>query len=409
MASYKISVLEGSGRSYRISGTSSFSFQSVMVGASELEIKESSGNFDFSGLKLTNVAAATVAGEVVEYGQYTAALATKINNSEKGAANGVATLDGGGKVPVSQLPNSIMEYQGVYNATTNSPVLVDGTGNTGDVYRVTVAGTRDFGSGDVVLEVGDYVIYNGTIWEKADTTDAVASVNGQTGNVVLTTSDITEGSNQYFTQARARAAAVADSITDGVVDVAPSQNAVFDALALKSDVGHTHTASQITDFTAAARAAVVDDAIVDGVADKAPSQNAVFDALALKADVGGNVRQFTNTSGGTISAAKAAYLKTDGSVALAQANARATCDSILLFSQSSVNNNAAGGFYFVPGSVIPGFTGLTVGAEYFLSAVTAGNIVATPPSASGQFYTSVGRALTATELLFMPQAPVEVI
>ena len=52
------------------------------------------------------------------------------------------------------------------------------------------------------------------------------------------TDDIQESgtpTNKYFTDARAKAAAVADSITNGVTDVAPSQNAVFDALALKVD------------------------------------------------------------------------------------------------------------------------------------------------------------------------------
>jgi hypothetical protein len=82
--------------------------------------------------------------------------------------------------------------------------------------------------------------------------------------------------------AAAKAAAVSDAIVDGVTDVAPSQNAVFDALALKASSSHTHTASAITDFTSAAKSAVVDDAITDAVTDKAPSQNAVFDALAGK-------------------------------------------------------------------------------------------------------------------------------
>ena len=85
----------------------------------------------------------------------------KISSTEKGAANGVATLDAGGKIPASQLPNSVMEYKGNYNATTNSPTLVDGTGNAGDVYRVNVAGTQDFGSGSITFGVGDWVVYNG--------------------------------------------------------------------------------------------------------------------------------------------------------------------------------------------------------------------------------------------------------
>lgn len=108
-----------------------------------------------------------------------------------GSANGVATLDSGGKVPVSQLPNSIMEYQGTWNASTNTPALADGTGNAGDVYRVSQSATRNLGSGNIDFVVGDYAIYNGSTWEKADTTDAVATVFGRSGNVVAAINDYT--------------------------------------------------------------------------------------------------------------------------------------------------------------------------------------------------------------------------
>jgi len=108
-----------------------------------------------------------------------------------GGANGVATLDAAGKVPVSQLPSSIMEYKGTWNATTNTPTLANGVGDNGDVYRVSVGGTINLGSGSITFDVGDYVIYNGTIWEKSDTTDAVGSVFGRTGNVVAQEGDYT--------------------------------------------------------------------------------------------------------------------------------------------------------------------------------------------------------------------------
>jgi len=187
-----------------------------------------------------------------------------IPTSEKGAALGVAELDGSGKVPVSQLPSAIMTYEGVWDASTNTPSLADGTGDAGMVYRVSVAGSQDLGSGGISFEVGDYVIYNGTIWEKSDTTDAVASVNGFTGVVSLDSDDISEGSvnlyytearfdssfsgkdtddlsegvaNLYFTEARAKAAAVSDvayaGSWNGVTDVAASKNAVYDQIELE--------------------------------------------------------------------------------------------------------------------------------------------------------------------------------
>lgn len=128
----------------------------------------------------------------------------KIDLTEKGANNGVATLDAGGKIPATQLPNSVMEYLGNWNATTNSPTLADGVGNNGDVYRVNVAGTQNLGSGSISFNIGDFVIYNGTIWEKSVNSNDVVSVNGQQGVVVLDTDDIAEGSNQYFTNERAQ-------------------------------------------------------------------------------------------------------------------------------------------------------------------------------------------------------------
>lgn len=110
--------------------------------------------------------------------------------ANRGQAGGYASLDANGKVPSSMLPNSIMEYQGTYNPSTNTPSLNNGTGNTGDVYRISANGTRNFGSGNISFNTGDYVIYNGSIWEKSDTTDAVSSVSGRVGDVTLTKSDV---------------------------------------------------------------------------------------------------------------------------------------------------------------------------------------------------------------------------
>jgi hypothetical protein len=92
-------------------------------------------------------------------------------------ANGVPRLDVNGKILVSQLPNSVMEYKGTWNAATNTPTLVNGTGNQGDVYLCNVAGTVDFGAGPIAFFVGDQVIYSGSIWQRASgATGSVTSV-----------------------------------------------------------------------------------------------------------------------------------------------------------------------------------------------------------------------------------------
>lgn len=126
--------------------------------------------------------------------------------SQKGANNGVATLDVGGKVPFSQLPAALMIYKGTWNVSTNTPTLSDGTGVSGWVYIVSVGGTVNTGSGNITYSAGDYAIHNGSTWEKSAGTNNVASVNGQQGVVNLTTANISESGNLYYTDARVRAA-----------------------------------------------------------------------------------------------------------------------------------------------------------------------------------------------------------
>ena len=59
-------------------------------------------------------------------------------------------------------------YKGTWNASTNVPVLADGTGVQGNYYVVSVPGIRDLGSGPINFTLNDWVLHNGTIWEKAD-------------------------------------------------------------------------------------------------------------------------------------------------------------------------------------------------------------------------------------------------
>jgi hypothetical protein len=109
---------------------------------------------------------------------------------DAGVPNGVATLDSSGKVPTSQIPlQGDLNYQGTWNASTNTPTLTSSTGTQGYYYVVNVAGTTNL-NGITDWQIGDWAIYNGSVWQKVDNTDAVSSVNGQTGTVVLTQADI---------------------------------------------------------------------------------------------------------------------------------------------------------------------------------------------------------------------------
>jgi len=147
-----------------------------------------------------------------------------------GSANGVATLDAGGKVPVSELPAAVLgalSYQGTWNASTNTPTLTSSTGTKGYYYVVAVAGSTNL-DGITDWLVGDWAVYNGTVWQKVDNTETVTSVNGQTGAVTLTTTNIAEGTNLYYTDARARASVSAgtgisyNSTTGVITNSSPS-------------------------------------------------------------------------------------------------------------------------------------------------------------------------------------------
>ena len=127
--------------------------------------------------------------------------------TDKGLAGGVASLDGGGTVPTSQLPAAVLggvSYQGVWNASTNTPTLTSSTGTKGYYYVVDVAGSTNL-DGITDWKVGDWAIFNGSVWQKIDNTDAVTSVNGYTGTVVLSYSDVgapsTSGTNATGTWA----------------------------------------------------------------------------------------------------------------------------------------------------------------------------------------------------------------
>ena len=109
---------------------------------------------------------------------------------DAGVANGVATLDSSGTVPLSQIPAlGDLNYQGTWNATTNSPTLTSSVGTKGFYYVVSVAGTTSL-NGITDWQIGDWAVFNGSVWQKIDNTDAVTSVNGYTGTVVLTAADV---------------------------------------------------------------------------------------------------------------------------------------------------------------------------------------------------------------------------
>jgi len=108
--------------------------------------------------------------------------------SEKGINNGYTPLDSGGKVALQYLPSTLLKYIGTWDIINNDPILISpDLTKVSNVYTIVGTGTR-FG---INFKPGDWLIYNSDgIPEKSDNSDDVTMVNGQTGIVTITKSDV---------------------------------------------------------------------------------------------------------------------------------------------------------------------------------------------------------------------------
>jgi len=183
-----------------------------------------SGAIAMGSNKITGLANGTASGDALHYGQ--------IN-----VANGIAPLDASGKVPVANLPSVVMQYEGAWNPTTNSPALSDGTGTNGYVYYVTaakataVSGLTD--SSMVNFQVGDLVIYSSSVgkWQLVTPAAGVQSVNGAQGAVTVNainqlTGDVTAGPASGSASAAATVASIKGTAVSGTTG---TTNVVFSA------------------------------------------------------------------------------------------------------------------------------------------------------------------------------------
>jgi hypothetical protein len=88
-------------------------------------------------------------------------------------------------------------FQTTWNATTNTPTLTSSTGTKGYYYIVDVAGSTNL-DGITDWKIGDWAIFDGTVWRKVDNTDAVSSVNGLTGAVSLDSSNVPDTADKRY-------------------------------------------------------------------------------------------------------------------------------------------------------------------------------------------------------------------
>jgi trimeric autotransporter adhesin len=123
------------------------------------------GSFSMNSQKITNLATATTSTDAINKDYV---------DSKIGAVSGIAGLDSTGKVPSSQLPSIALHQTSVVNSQAAMLAL---TADTGDIAVRTDVSKTFVLTASPASTLGN--------WQELLTSDAVTSVDGQTGNVSL--------------------------------------------------------------------------------------------------------------------------------------------------------------------------------------------------------------------------------
>jgi hypothetical protein len=254
-----------------------------------------------------------------------------------------------------------LNYQGAWNASTNTPTLTSSVGTNGYYYVVSVTGSTNL-NGITDWVVGDWAIFNGSIWQKLDQTNLVTSVAGRTGAVVLANTDIS-GLGTMSTQN-----ANAVSITGG------------------TESGVTHSGDTIgnyLDHTAITAPSYVQGRVwYDSVAKALAYYN---DVSSVTAHIGQDlIVKVINNTGSTIANGAPVYITSTSSgqtypnIALAKADVASTSAVIGLTNGSIANGSV--GYVTAQGGIDGVNTGsFTVGQVLYLSPYSAGQLMNTIP------------------------------
>jgi hypothetical protein len=203
--------------------------------------------------------------------------------AQKGAANGLATLDAGSKIPSAQLPAIAITDTFVVGSQAAMLAL---TAETGDVAVRTDLSETFILQGTDPTVLADWVML-------LTPTDAVISVNGQTGAVSLDSDDVAEGaSNLYFTDERAQDAVGTILVDTASVDLAyndgtPSITATVLPAGVNHDALQNYVANDHIDHSTVQIATVAGSSGLSGGGDLTATRNLVVDitgTTALGAD-----------------------------------------------------------------------------------------------------------------------------
>jgi hypothetical protein len=196
------SYVDGSNKIDSTVSLASFDTDDLTEGATNKYFSDTLARGAFSAGTGISLSSGVIASTIT---QYTDADADARISAQKGQNNGLCELDANGLVPTNHLPPL---------AITDVHVVADAT------ERLALSAQE----GDVAIQTDDSTswIYDGSAWVQfAIGGSGVSSVNGQTGVVSLLTTDISEGTNLYYTATRfddRLATKTTDNLTEGTTN-----------------------------------------------------------------------------------------------------------------------------------------------------------------------------------------------
>jgi len=256
------SYVDGSNKIDSTVSLASFDTDDLTEGATNKYFSDTLARGAFSAGTGISLSSGVIASTIT---QYTDADADARISAQKGQNNGLCELDANGLVPTNHLPPL---------AITDVHVVADAT------ERLALSAQE----GDVAIQTDDSTswIYDGSAWVQfAIGGSGVSSVNGQTGVVNLLTTDISEGTNLYYTTTRfddRLATKTTDNLTEGATNKYFSDTLARGAFSAGTGITITTgtIATTITQYTdALAKSASVVDSMAGTQTDQAPSVSSV--------------------------------------------------------------------------------------------------------------------------------------
>lgn len=238
-------------------------------------------------------------------------------------SNHFAELDSStNKLLDTQIPDSILGgviYKGVWDASINTPTILTGSAtssNKGYYYKTSVAGSTTV-DGTSTWAIGDWIISNGTTWDRIKTTEssysiftgATSSTAGATGLVPAPNS----GAQNYALLASGSFGAVPvlgggtglTSIVTGSLLVANSANtlsAITSTSGIKMPVNSAGTTSFVTVTGTGSPVLATSPVLTTPIANyiystSGTSMNVISNGTYLLLGAGGNVKMTMDSSG----------------------------------------------------------------------------------------------------------------